>query len=165
NIAQYIVCVYVLIAGIQFSRYLLEEYSKEGAKNYIHNLTENFFEPHDNQEVVDIFMSNMNYYVGSYLADSNNNCTESDILSAEEVESLCDLDAGFYACETSASSKYICTFAHAVSENSTQYEIEHQLALLAGAGFNVSGLEESAIHALEEAADASVDSLYPSHEY
>ena len=165
NIAQYIVCVYVLIAGIQFSKYLLDEYSKEDSKSYIHNLTENFFDPQDNQEVVDLFMTNLNYYVGSYLGDSTNNCTENDILTVEEVESLCNLDAGLYDCEASASSKYLCTFAHALSENSTQYEIEHQLALLAGAGFNVTGLEDSAIQALEEAADASVDSLYPSHEY
>jgi hypothetical protein len=165
NIAQYIVCIYILVAGIQFSRYLVDEYSKEGSKSYIHNITKNFFDPHDSQEVVNLFMSNINYFVASYLQSNGENCTESDILTVNEVESLCNLKSEFYACEANSSTQYLCTFAHALSNNATSYEIEHQLALLSGAGFNVTGLEQSAIRALEHAADASVDSLYPSHEY
>lgn len=165
NIAQYIVCIYVLVAGIQFSQYVIEEYSKEDAKTYIHNITEQFFDPDLTQSTVDLFMSNLNGYMATYLQSSNDSCTPEDILTVEEVESLCDVNTGFYACEANSTTQYLCTFAHALSDNQTLYDIEHQLALLAGAGFNVTGLEQSAIDALEEAADASVDSLYPSHEY
>lgn len=165
NLAQYVVSIYVLVAGIQFSIYLLEEYSKQDSKKFIHNITSNFFQPNDNSDEVESVMAAFTDYAASFVAREAGNCTSANILTVEEIESLCNVTEGIYECQEGATEDYLCTFAHSASDNATQYEITHQLALLAAAGYNVTAWEESAEAALEQAADASVDSLYPSAEY
>jgi hypothetical protein len=162
NLAQYVVSIYVLVAGIQFSMYVVDEYSKEDAKIFIHNITSNFFQPRDDISDIESFLATFSGYAASYLAGD---CTNATILPVEEVESLCTVTEGVYDCQVGASKDFLCTFALSTSANETRYEISHQLALLAASGFNVTGLEESAEEAFSQAADASIDSLYPSSEY
>jgi hypothetical protein len=165
NLAQYVVSIYVLVAGIQFSIYLVDEYSKENAKRFIHNITSTFFRPQDNNDEIETFMTSFSSHAASFLVAKAGDCANATILTVEEVESLCNVSEGIYECQEGASEDYLCTFAIAASNNSTQYEISHQLSLLAASGFDVNALQEAAEAAFEEAADASVDSLFPSHEY
>jgi hypothetical protein len=153
------------VAGIQFSIYLVDEYSKENAKRFIHEITSTFFRPHDNNDDVENFMATFNSNAISFLVTEVLNCSNATILTVEEVESLCNVTEGVYVCREGATDDYLCTFASATSVNATQYGISHQLALLAASGFDITGLQESAEAAFEEVADSSVDSLFPSHEY
>ncbi|KAG7372979.1 hypothetical protein IV203_033703 [Nitzschia inconspicua] len=165
NLAQYIVSIYVLVVGIQTSMYLVDEYSKEDAKKFIHNVTWNLFQPNDGFEDVESFMGTFTGYIGSYMAGEAGDCTNATILTPEEVESLCNITEGVYDCHEGASRDIFCTLAHSTYGNTTQHELSHQLALLAAAGFNVTGFEESAKQSIEDATNSSVDSLYPSSEY
>ncbi|KAG7356326.1 hypothetical protein IV203_001012 [Nitzschia inconspicua] len=165
NLVQYIVSIYILVVGFQISFYLIDEYSKENARMFIHNVTWDLIQPIDGFEGVESLLATFTGYIGSYMAGEAGDCTNATILTPEEVESLCSVTEGVYDCHEGASRDIFCTLAHSTYNNDTQLELSHQLALLTAAGFNVTGLEESAIQSIEDATISSVDSLYPSSEY
>lgn len=164
NLAQYIVAIYVLVAGIQFSMYVVDEYTEEDAKTYIHNITSNFFQPQNNDNNVESFLSTFTANAATYITNDAD-CSTATIFTPEEVDILCNVTDGIYECQEGRSQDILCTFALAASDNQTLYDIEHELALLSAAGFNVTGLETAAEGAIDRAADSSIDSLFPSSEY
>mmetsp|Transcript_24281 Transcript_24281/g.45209 ORF Transcript_24281/g.45209 Transcript_24281/m.45209 type:complete len:1056 (+) Transcript_24281:78-3245(+) len=164
NICQYIVSIYVLLAGIQFSLYVLEEYSKDDAKSYVHDVTQFIFDPESNQEMVELFLANFTGLLANYLGNDVGNCSEADF-PIDAVETFCNYSSGIYSCDQNATIDYLCSFSNGVTADQSQLDVSQQLALLAASGFNVSALEEAIELSLEEAGNASVDSLYPSSEY
>ncbi|KAG7356321.1 hypothetical protein IV203_001007 [Nitzschia inconspicua] len=166
NLVQYILSIYVLVVGFQISFYLIDEYSKENAKMFIQDATWNFFQPNDDFQGAESFMASFTGKIGSYMAGETGDCTFAAILTLEEVESLCSITQdGVYHCHEGASRDFLCTLAQSSYNNNPQLELSHQLALLAAAGFDVAGLEESAKQSLADATNAFLDSLYPSSEY
>jgi hypothetical protein len=155
----------VLVAGIQFSIYLVDEYSKENAKRFIHEITSTFFRPLDNNDDVENFMAAFTSNAISFLVTQAVNCSNADILSVEEVESLSNSTDGVYVCRDGAKDDLLCTFASVASDKTTRYEISHQMALLAASGLNITGLKDFVIETLRVGSDSTVDSHFPSQVY
>jgi hypothetical protein len=166
NIAQYIVCIYVLIAGIQFTISALENFTEENTKQAFSNYTSFVFNTSNDDGILDYLMANFTGSMGTYLNNEiGNNCSDPGIMNLDAVQSLCQSSTSNHSCDPNATTDRICSFAYAATDNQSRYQLSEQLALLAASGFDVDGMEGAVQIALEEAAENSVDSLYPSSEY
>ena len=177
NIAQYIVVVYTLFGGIALTTHVLDNFDKESAKKMFRDFVEDrtFSVLHDDELAGD-WAENVSSLVGRYMFSmdaqgaADFGC-EKGTMSAEDVidtyclslQSPMEVNisgAVSVGCSPNASVNYLCPLldpAVASDLNSTT-----QQALLAASGFDQEYLEEAAKEFIHQAADESVDSLYPS---
>jgi hypothetical protein len=143
--------------------YLLDEFSKEGAESFVYNITEFFFDPENiDQDITNDFLTNFTGLLAPYLKGGAGGCREGNVLTVEQLEEACKFSEGYYGCDSNITADYyLCTFA----QNQSQLDISQQLALLQASGFNSSTFENATHLAFQEAANSSVESLYPSQEY
>jgi hypothetical protein len=165
NIAQYIVCIYVLVAGIQFTKMALENFTEENTKQVFSDYSGYVFNTSNDEGIVDQIMANLTGSLGLYINDELGKCSGAGNVSLDIVESFCQSPTNNISCDPNATTDFLCSFASAATNDQSRYELSEQLALLAASGFDVVGVEETIQLALEEAAETSIDSLYPSSEY
>jgi hypothetical protein len=167
NIAQYIVCVYVLIIGISLSRNALENYDEEKAKEQVSDVTAKILDTAVDEGLLNYMLRNFTSVLGSYVQDSERNCTSSSL--NDVFDSVCEFgNNSDVVCDPTASVDYLCAFAESTAGNETNLtslDFTKQLGLLKASGFDVDTLNNTTRNFLDEAASASVDSLYPSSDY
>jgi hypothetical protein len=164
NIAQYCVCIYVLVAGIYLTRNVIENYDEEEAKATISRYTAFVVDTAVDEGVIDAVMVNVTSLIGSFVGDiidqDGFNCSGSDELSG--LESACyfasDKEAT-YSCDPDADINYLCMFAKIEAHD------EQQMAVLQASGFDTNKLESVLRASLDAVGDSYVESLYPSADY
>lgn len=165
NIAQYIVCIYVLIAGIQFTKMALENFTEENTKQAFSDYSGYFFNTSNDEGIVDHFMANLIGILGIYINNEIGKCSGAGNVSLDIVQALCQSSTGNISCDQNTTTDFLCSFVSAATDDQSRYQLAEQLALLAASGFDVVGVEEAVQIALDEAAETSIESLYPSSEY
>jgi hypothetical protein len=165
NIAQYCVCIYVLIAGIYLTRNVIENYDEEEAKVTISRYTAFAVDTAVDEGLIDAVMVNVTSLIGSYVGNivdqDGFNCSGSDDLSGL-LESACyfasDQEAN-YSCDPDADLNYLCMFAKIEVPN------EQQTAVLQASGFDTNELESVVRASLDAVGESYVESFYPSSDY
>lgn len=165
NIAQYIVCLYVLVAGIQFTVYALDNFSEENTKEAFVNYSGYVLNTASSEVILDDFMAYFTEIMGAYVSNYIGNCSDHGSVNMDTIQALCQSSSNNQSCDTNATTDFLCSFAYAATTNESQHNVSERLALLSASGFHVGSMGGAVRVALEEAAELSVDSLYPSSEY
>jgi hypothetical protein len=168
NIAQCIVSLYVLIAGISLTRNALENYDAERAKETISSVADYIFDTTVDEEILESILSNFTGLFGSFVDGDSFNCSRSLSYGKDFFDSVCEVsDDEIITCDPNAGADYLCAFADFAGNGTGGSEIgvTQKLALLQASGFDVVALQSTLQAALDHAANTSVDSLYPSSDY
>ena len=166
NMAQYVVAFYVLFGGITLARYLEEEYDVELAKQAFGSYVDRAIGLADNDELVYDTVANVTSVLGQYLKDAesggtiNLGCSNFSSTSIEEFINMhcSDVDSNPW-CDPSQHVNYLCPLldpAAAESMNTTS-----RLALMNASGLDTALLKGTVASAARQAANSSVDTLYP----
>ena len=165
NIAQYVVAVYILIGGLILTDHVASEYDKEWAKQQLNDYVDRVFDNEAEDEVVDAVVANVTSAVSQYLSaaevgGADFGCGDfSTTTSAEEfLDTYCG--GGALQCNADADVNYLCPLLNSGSLNATS-----QAALLNASGFDEDLVRQAAFQAAQQAANDSVDSLFPSEKY
>jgi hypothetical protein len=159
--------VYVLIAGIGLSRSALENYDEEGVKEQVSSVTAKILDTAVDEGLLNYMLRNFTSLLGSYVQGSERNCTSGSL--KDIFDSVCKFGSNSdVVCDPAASVDYMCAFAESTAGNEssvTSLDFTKQLGLLKASGLDVDTLEHAMSIALDEAASASVDNLYPTSDY
>ena len=170
NISQYVVTVFVLIAGIQLTKQVIENYSKEEAKQQAGHYVNQFLNQSVDSTLVNGAVVNLSHIFSQFLLSNQvvfgQNCSSTNQTGAPEE--ACDLVNDFYKCNETIlianNSSSLCSLLDS-SVNSSSANGTLQLGLLNAAGLDIDSITQIATQATEAAAQASIDSLYPAEEY
>jgi hypothetical protein len=172
NVSQYIVTIFILIAGIQLTKRVIEEYSKEYAKEQSGEYVDLMFNRTLDDDLVNAAVANISHALTGFLAQESNqavfgqNCPPVNLTGLPE--SACELVNGFYQCDDQAlsvnNSSPICTLLD-YSANTSSPDGLLVLGLLEASGFDSGTVTEIARQAMNAAAQSSIDSLYPAEPY
>lgn len=165
NAAQFIVAVFVLIAGIQIMRRIDENYDIEEARRVAGSYVEILFNKSVSETITAGMTANFSLILTEFLYSSvlNDACANVTNLTVPVCENIGE----YVSCDSNASlgSDYLCTLLDSYSNSSTSLDGVTALGLLNASGFDASGLVETSRDYLQTASRATVDSLYPSQKY
>lgn len=161
NIIQYVVAAYILIAGLFLTEHVANEYDQEWAKQQVDMLLESVLRSETEDEIANAVVTNVTSVVSQYLSASHASGTDfgcgdfSTTTSTQEfLDKYCEGDS--LQCDTTADVNYLCPLLNADDLDATS-----QAALLNASGFDEGLVRQVAYEAAQEAAENSVDSLYP----
>ena len=163
NAAQFIVSVFVLIAGIQICRRIDENYDIEEARRQVGGYVDLLFNTSVADETTAGMVSEFSLIMKEYLTLSGLN----DTCQAEnftDISGACEFVSTYVSCESNETSDALCTLL-AYSDSQSYTDGLASLGLLDAAGFDTSSLINTSQAYLSAAAEASVNSLYPSQKY
>lgn len=144
NIAQCIVSLYIIIAGINLTRNVLENFDEDDAKEVISATTRQMLDRAVDDDLLKGLLLNMTSIFSVFLASQST-------------------PEGIFNCSDVSLNTHMCKLVDSVVAKSASFE--EQLDLYASAGLDVDSMHYEIGLALGEAAEASVDSLYPSSRY
>jgi hypothetical protein len=163
NMAQFLVTIFVLIAGIQLCKRVGEQYDIEAAKRQAGEYLDLLFNRSVPPELVEGLAANYSLLLADYLGNIGYN----EICAARNFTDIsqagCELVGSYFQCDPDTNNDYICTLLDYANESNTVGLLA--LGLLNGSGFDADYLVEVSQDALVAAAEASVDSIYPSEKY
>lgn len=175
NVAQFIVTIFVLVAGIRLSQTASEEYSKDQAKTTAAEYITLLFDTSVNSELSSNLVANISSHFSDFLYSTgqsgvlegqcNSSVLQGDL--GDLGQSTCDLIGGLYECDSISSVDYLCALAQQTG-NATISSAEENLlnlGLLNASGLDVETILAASKAALHLAAESSVDSLYPAEKY
>jgi len=141
NMAQFIVSLYVLIAGLTLINHVSVAYDSGSGQQIFFSMVNQTLANSVNETLVQNFSNNVGGIFGQFLATSSN--------------------ASAFSCTSSAAaSSGLCPLLQNSSLNSSE-----QLAVLGKSGMNTTLLEEQTRSSLQLAIDTTLQSLYPSQKY
>jgi hypothetical protein len=163
NMAQFLVTIFVLIAGIQLCKRVSEQYDIEAAKRQAGEYLDLLFNRSVPPELVEGLAANYSLLLADYLGNIGYN----EICAARNFTDIsqagCELVGSYFQCDPDTNNDYICTLLDYANESNTVGLLA--LGLLNASGFDADYLVEVSQDALVAAAEASVDSIYPSEKY
>jgi hypothetical protein len=165
NIAQYIVSVFVLLAGIGLTTSAKDNFSEANAKRDVTNFLDNSINTNTDPTQVQAVTTTIGNKITDYLV-KNANCSGS--YSQEALNFACGYVSGNYQCNPNATVNYICALANLTTFNSTAYSATAQAAqtaYLQASGFDASGTQQAVEDALAQASNNALDSFYPSKRF
>jgi len=165
NAAQFIVAVFVLIAGIQLTRRIEENYDIDEARRQAGAYVDLLFNNTVAETITAGMVANFSLIMTDFLSatgykESCNAGNFSDI-----SETACELIGTYVSCETNATNDYICTLLDYSPDPNSYLDGITALGLLNASGFDATRLVSTSREYLTDAAQASVNSLYPSEKY
>jgi hypothetical protein len=165
NMAQYVVAFYVGFAGMFLTHYLEDEYDVELAKQAFGKYVDRAIGVSENDKLVYDTVGNVSTVFGHYLkaADSSGKidlgCAEFSIPTEEFLSMYCKNLDGVPVCDPSESVNYLCPLLDTSSLESLN--TTSRLALMNASGVDTIMLQSMVVAAAQEAANSSVDNLYP----
>jgi len=183
NMTQVIVTVFVLIAGIRLTYIAANEYDPETAKDYVNYYAGLIFDATIESEDVAVLVANVSTYFSEFVAEGTlaesfvaQNCGVEEFVQPSLIElgrNACTLGEIFYQCDDlSSTADYFCSLAsNNATElllNNTSQTIENELlnlGMLNASGLDVDSLVNIVRASLQQAAESSVDSIYPTAAY
>ena len=170
NISQYVVTIFVLIAGIQLTKQAMEMYNKEEAKQQAGLYVNQFFSQSVDSFLVNGAVVNVSHIFSQFLLSNQvvlgQNCPSINLTGAPEA--ACDLVDDVYKCNETLlianNSSALCSLLD-YSVNSSSANGALQLGLLNAAGLDIDSITQIATQAIEAASQASINSLYPAEKY
>jgi hypothetical protein len=163
NIAQYIVSLYTLLLGLELTRTVSKNYDSVSSKQYLRKTLNSTLDRAVDEGLVTRLSSNVSSLVGDFLSTTtmseDKNCSSTpESIFEMFCQSVPATDT--FQCDESADVNYICPLIGARDLNGFQ-----KMALLDAAGFDADSLAATAQSYIQQAVDATVDSLYPSEKY
>ena len=166
NMAQFIVSLFVLIAGIGFTQRVNEHYDVDAAKNLAGDYMALLFNRSVSDELVEQLAANYSLILTEYISNSSSyDETCATVSYANVSQAGCELVGGYFTCDPEGSDSYICTLLDYSANSTSDVDGLLALGLLNASGLDADRLVEASEAALQAAADASVDSLYPAQKY
>lgn len=165
NAAQFIVAVFVLIAGIQITRTIEENYDVEEARRQAGAYVDLLFNNSAAETITAGMVANFSLIMTDYLSASglNDTCTTGNFSDVSEVG--CELVGNYLSCDPNGSNDYVCTLLDYSPDPTSYTDGLTALALLNASGFDANRLVQTSQEYLIAAAEASVNSLYPTQKY
>jgi hypothetical protein len=169
NITQYIVCLYVLLAGINLTNTVKLNFDEDKTVDSVTGIINYALDRTVDEGLLEAVLENWTGLLRGFIVGQSNeggfNCA--DTIHADLLESACNFKSGDFNCNPDSGIDYVCAFANSASNstNITGAGLAEQLGLLDASGFDVRTLESSLRVALDQAATTSVNSLYPSSQY
>ena len=164
NIAQYIVSLYILLYGMYLTRQVMDNYDSEKAKATLEDLVDVAFDTTVDEDMVSGLTANISSIIAKYMIYQSDSadfgCSGFNATADEILKSYCSNTTGRLLCDRNASVNYLCPVL-----SSPSLPFAQQIALLGGSGLDEEFLESVARESLEQAAEESVNSLYPSERY
>lgn len=165
SVAQYIVSIYILLAGISLTSSAMANFDKENTKEYFQALMSHVVDKSVESAVAESLSANLSTAVlNAFMAAAANSsmfsCKNTSNIDYV-LDSYCSTSQGFFQCEKDANVSYIC----ALIDGYSGINSEQQAALLNASGIDVSQVSALSEASLQYAADQSLDSLYPSERY
>ena len=181
NIAQVVVTIFVLIAGITLTQYVSDEFNPEVASSRASAFAGALFDSTVDPQSISGLVANVSAYFSAFLAEEamtkdfiEEQCN--DRISATQTvlelgNEVCTFVGGLYECEDLASpADYLCALANNAtnlvsgSTMTAQAELLN-LGLLNASGLDVDALLGTARTSLQTATETSVENMYPSEPY
>jgi len=172
NISQYIVAIFILIAGIQLTKTVVQEYSKNEGKAQAIAYIDMLFNNTVDEDLVRTAVANLSLVFSGFLAQQSNqaffaqNCPSANLTGSPEE--ACTFVNGFYLCNNETlslnNSSALCSLV-GYSSNSSSADGLLQLGLLDASGLNTESILGIAREATNAAAQGAIDSLYPAEQY
>ena len=164
NLAQWVVCIYILWGGTLFVHNALNSYNADDARERLKIWVTRMLDSGVDEFLTDELVGNVSNLVSSYLVDLSDdvsnatNCTGISVDVPSLVESFCENEtSGSLICQSS--DEFFCSLT------STAVSPSDRALLLGAAGFQSDILYDAIKRTLTEAAESSVDSLYPSSKF
>lgn len=165
NAAQFIVAVFVLIAGIQLTRRIEENYDIEEAKRQAGSYVELLFNNTVAESITSGLVANFSVILTEYLFGIGLNDTCSAGNFSDITEAGCELAGTYVSCDSNTSNDFLCTLLNSTLDTDSYIGGITALGLLNASGFDATRLVQTTHEYLTTAAEASVNSLYPTQKY
>lgn len=165
NVAQFIVVIFVLIAGIQVVRRIEENYDIDEARRVAGSYVDLLFNDSVADALTAKMVANFSLIMTDFLASSSLNDTCATGNFSDINEAACELVGTYFTCDSDTNDDYLCTLLSSAPGSNSTLEGLTALGLLNASGFDADQLVQGAEEYLQTAAQASVDSLYPSQKY
>ncbi len=163
NAAQFIVSIFVLIAGIHICKRIEENYDIEEARRQVGAYVDLLFNTSVADEITAGMVSEFSLIMREYLLVSglNDTCEAGNFT---DISDACNFVSTYVSCESNETSDALCTLL-AYPDSQSFADGLTSLGLLDAAGFDASSLVNTSQAYLSAAAEASVNSLYPNQKY
>ena len=164
NMTQFVVAVFVVIAGVTLTQTTINDYNKERAQRLAGEYVGLIFDRTVSEDDVTSVVVTLGTYFSEYLVSSSagqawaqEQCAASNFTSL--ASNVCNLASTYYQCEDNATD-YLCEVVSGSPANDLL-----NLALLNSSGLDVDLVLNTTRTALQEAAANSTDSIYPTESY
>ena len=166
NISQYIVSIYVLLAGMALTARGKDNCDDEDAVDSVKDISSSIFDNSIDNEIIDGLVDDLTQTFGAFASGmiADGAC---DAFTAASVTKVCNSTGTSYRCDPNAGFNYQCALLNLSSgaSSTSAYNSELKVAVLEASGVNVTSMKNVIRLAMEESAESSVESLYPSAEY
>lgn len=166
NMSQFIVSLFVLIAGIRLTQRVSDNYDLEAAKNRAGEYVALLFNQSVAPELVEELAANYSLILADYMVNSSNyneTCAAESFTNVSQAG--CELVGSYFSCDPDGSDDYLCTLLDYSANSTSDVDGLLTLGLLNASGLDADRIIETSEAALQAAAEASVDSIYPAQKY
>jgi len=176
NVAQFLVSVFVILAGTNLCLTAFREYDIERAKEVANEYIGLVFDTSVDQELVTNVVLEAAGQFSTFLSETQgssfngNQCSDHSLHQSVIWLGLeaCTLEGGFYQCDPSSNFDYLCSLAGQQASDFDTVNSQEQLinlGFLKASGLDVDAIVNTTTAAIQQAAESSIDSLYPAEAY
>lgn len=165
NAAQFIVSVFVLIAGIQLTMRIEENYDIDAARRQAGGYVDLLFNNSVAENITAGMVADFSIIMTDFLSGSGleETCATGNVTDFSET--ACEYVGAYLVCDSNTTNDPLCTLLDYAPQANSYLEGINALGLLNASGFDATSLVNTTQTYLKSAAQASVDSLYPSQKY
>ena len=169
NITQYIICLFVLLFGLNLLDRADEGYDPENAAVKVSYITDQMVNLAVHAEVTGALLSQITRSISKFLGNFTlNGISLTNICSISYFELVEGAVVWTYnSSQPLTQFDYVCAFIE-VSNNVTLAAVggaDTQFELLAGAGFDIHGVQGKIVETVNSSAKTAINSLYPAEKY
>lgn len=163
NAAQFIVAVFVLIAGIQLTRRIEENYDIEAAQHRVGAYVDLLFNTSVADNMTAAMVANVSLMMAEYLSVSGLN--ETCAGGFNDISDACGYVGTYVSCDSNETTDALCSLLNSSPDSDSFADGIASFGLLEASGFDADLLVNVSQEYLATAAEASVNSLYPNQKY
>eukprot|EP00977_Amphora_coffeiformis_P018301 scaffold6378_cov176-Amphora_coffeaeformis.AAC.12 len=167
NLSQYIVVLYIILAGIYYVRYIGDNFANDAASEALSKEVERVIWSRVDIEAVEAYSVEIGSYFGTYLNDLNGagtlnvDCSGFASTSSQVLSESCGgLFLGCDYNDTTVQTETLCALLATPGLDPAA-----QLTLLQGSGLSTELIIRQIEAAMQQGIDDSVDSLYPNERF
>lgn len=167
NISQYIVSVFVLLAGIALTETAASHYNPAQAQQIIQRDLQKAVNLGVNPAFVNILANNVTSVISDFLNGPYNsmiNCSNFTYNQAA-INNACQDVNGVFQCNPNANVNYLCSFINFNATAAGPNASAQQLGLLAASGFDTGEANKAFNAILQKSSNNALASLYPAQKY
>jgi hypothetical protein len=163
NISQYIVSVFVLLAGLALTMTAASNYDPANAQRIIENDLQKAVNVGFSQNLVNALSANVTNVVSSFLNGQTMIDCGNTHYTQESINQACQDVNGVYQCNPNSTINWLCAF---INYNNTGANANaQQAALLSISGFNTNATNTAFTTALQSSSNNALATLYPAQKY